>query len=307
MKNLFVKRSILALALMLTIFGCSTSVNQEAHLKRNGPLMNYLRYWFKGYGYSIASINKGLTFGQDELKKVKGVPPKSNKLPFFKKNFLILTSQNFDKGKAGHCLINLGLLKKEFIKGETHFSVNLNCETPFKSLAGEIPHEPNIYSIEMKPVENFETQRSFRFFVETKRWHIATRFLNKGADPLIYINKYKNIGKTPLNIAFDDFSSFYKRIQSVRFINEVLKNKDVINFKEASGKTSLKKYLLKSNRLAVKRLIQEGGVLQIKDKVEKHKFLERFEVYLKEKSNLFEKFYNKLKTISKFPSSVSLK
>ena len=268
--------------------------------------MNYLRHWIKSYGYSFVSIHKGLTFGKNKLKKIEIVSPQPNKLPFFKKNFLILTSQNFEKGQKGYCLINLGLLKEEFKKGETHFSVSLNCKNPLKSLANELPYNPDIYSIEIKPIEKFEIQRSFRFYVETKRWNIAIRFLNQGADPLIYINKFNNIGKTPLNIAFDDFSNFYKRIQSVRFINEILKNKDVINFKEASGKSSLKKFILKNNRLAVKRLIIEGAVLDIKDKAEKKKFLEHFDTYLKEKNNLFEKFYNKLKNISKFPSSVSL-
>ena len=292
------------------IFGCQSFTGQEVnHLKNSKPLMNYLRHWLKGYGYSLVSINEGLSFGQSELNKFKDISQQFKGLPFFKKKFLIMTSQNFERGKKGNCLISLGLLKKEFQKGETQFSVDLNCEKPFKSLAREISHDksPVIYSIGLRPIANFEAQRSFRFFVETKRWRIAMKFLKKGADPLIYINKYKNVGTTPLNIAFGDFWNFYKRMHSVQFINELLKKEGVVNFKEASGKTSLKKYLLKDNKLIVKKLIQVGAVLNIQNKAKKNEYLDSFKGNIMEKNNLIEKFYNKLKNISKFPSSVSLK
>lgn len=264
--------------------------------------MNYFKYWFKGYGYVIKSIKKGLKYEQLDSKEMKRVS-------FYKRKFLIVTSLNFEDGKKGSCFIGLGVLKEEFKEGETSFNIHLDCKKPFKSLKREFSRNPSISSthlIELKPILNFEVQRKFRYFVESKRWPIANKFLKRGADPLIYINKYKNVGTTPLNIAFGDFWNFYNRVYSIPFINELIKVEGVLNFKEASGKTSLVKFLLKEKKLIVEKLIQEGAVLKVENKEEKKRFSELFQGYRKEKKDFIEKIYNKLNRLNEFPSAISL-
>ena len=136
---------------------------------------------------------------------------------------------------------------------------------------------------------------------------MALRFLKKGADPKIYMNKYNNIGTTPLNIAFRDFRNFYNRIHSIPFINELLQVKGIINFKDASGRTSLVKSLLENKRLVAKKLIHEGAVLIVKNKAQKETFLTILKGYKMEKKGFLERFYMRLRNTSQFPSSISIK
>ncbi len=272
--------------------------------------MNYFKYWFKGFGYTVGSIHEGMIFEQTNLKKqeIKGPPFQGTSL--FNKKFLIMTSLNFKDGRSGHCLIDLGLFKKEFKEGGYPFSINLDCDTPFKSKEREKSLYPKIsksYSIKLKPVSNFNDQRSFRYFVESKRWPMALRFLKKGVDPKIYMNKYNNIGTTPLNIAFRDFRNFYNRIHSIPFINELLQVKGVLNFKDASGKTSLVKSLLENKRLVAKKLIHEGAVLIVRNKTQKETFLTILKGYKMEKKDFLERFYMRLRNTSQFPTSISIK
>ena len=278
-------------------------------LKENKKVMNYFKYWFKGYGYVITSIKKGLKYERLDSKKNYMNSQEMKRVSFYKRKFLIMTSLNFEDGKKGSCFIGLGVLKEKFKEGETSFNIHLDCKKPFKSLKREFSRNPSIsstHSIELKPILNFEVQRKFRYYVESKRWPIADKFLKRGADPLIYINKYKNVGTTPLNIAFGDFWNFYNRVYSIPFINELIKVEGVLNFKEASGKTSLVKFLLKEKKLIVEKLIQEGAVLKVENKEEKKRFSELFQGYRKEKKVFIEKIYNKLNRLNQFPSAISL-
>ncbi len=297
----------------LTILvGCSVlrfGQVKEVGLSENKLFMNYFKYWFRSFGYKVESVHTGLIFenngdknGFQEGNRLKGPP-------FFKKKLLIMTSIDFKDGEKGNCLIDLSIFKEEFRQGDFPFYINLNCQKPFQTLEREkelFPKISKIYSIKLKPILNFKVQRSFRYFVESKRWPVAIRLLDQGADPRVYINKYENIGTTPLNIAFSDFWNFYNRIHSIPFINRLLKIKGVIDFEDAGGSSALVKFLLKDKRLVVKKLIQEGAVLKVKSKNQKEVFLELLKNYKKESEDFMELFYQKLNSISQFPSSISI-
>ena len=303
----------LTLIFLTIFFGCSSlrfEQRKQVDLKENKLFMNYFKYWFKSFGHKVDSIHNGFIFGPNKFRKGSDKKGQFKRVPFFKKKFLIMTSLNFLDGEKGNCLVDLSLLKKEFKEGNSPFHINFDCETPFKSFEREkalFPEISKTYSIKLKPILNFKAQRSFRYFVESKRWPLALKQLKLGADPKVYINKYKNIGTTPLNIAFSDFGNFYNRMHSVRFINELLKVKGVLNFKDASGKSSLSNFLLKDKRLVVEKLIHEGASLRVNDKKQKEGFMNFFKNYKKKRKGFMERFYQKLNDITQFPSSISIK
>lgn len=314
-RNQFSRRLvfILTFIFLIILIGCRLTVLEpinHVHLKDRKLFMNYFNYWFKGFGYTVDSVQEGLIFKQRKVAQKAVQGPQIKRTPFLKEKFLIMTSVNFKNGKKGHCFVDLGLFEEEFNIGASPFYINLDCRTPFKTLKREqdlFPEISRVYSITLKSIENFKNQRSFRYYVESKRWPMALKLLKKGVDPKIYMNKYKYIGTTPLNIAFGDFKNFFNRIHSIPFINELLKIEGVLNFKDASGKSSLLKSLLENKRLIAKKLIQDGAFLTVKNKEEQKTFLGILKGYKKEKNGFLELFYKRLANISQFPSSISIK